>query len=167
MFDLLTIWIFIFFWNKHLSKYQTLCPSFEGKDIWPLRLFKWLDTWPLQSTILDIFLFYWNKIILYFSKNTSKNQTLCPSFEGKHIWPLTSLNDFTLDLFSLPFITLVDLSVNQIHLKSLLCMMLHVDIWDRPSTYSLSLLWMTHKQTLTLKICSSNNNVSNLTTFII
>lgn len=167
MFDLLTIWILIFFWNKHLSKYQTFCPSFEGKDIWPLRLFKWLDTWPLQSTILDTFLFYWNKIILYFSKNTSKNQTLCPSFEGKHIWPLTSLNDFTLDLFSLPLITLVDLSVNQIHLKSLLCMMLHVDIWDRPSTYSLSLLWMTHKQTLTLKICSSNNNVSNLTTFII
>lgn len=85
--------IYFFFWNKHLSKYQTLCPSFEGKDIWPLRLFKWLDTWPLQSTILDIFLFYWNKIILYFWKNTSKNQTLCPSFEGKHIWPLTSLND--------------------------------------------------------------------------
>lgn len=145
MFDLLTIWIFIFFfWNKHLSKYQTLCPSFEGKDIWPLRLFKWLDTWPLQSTILDIFLFYWNKIILYFSKNTSKNR-----------------NSVSI------LITLVDLSVNQIHLKSLLCMMLHVDIWDRPSTYSLSLLWMTHKQTLTLKICSSNNNVSNLTTFII
>lgn len=32
---------------------------------------------------------------------------------------------------------------------------------------SLSLHWMTHKQTLTLKICSSNNNVSNLTAFII
>lgn len=143
-----------------------MCPSFEGKDIWPLRLFKWLDTWPLQSTILDIFLFYWNKIILYFSKNTSKNQTM------SIIWRQTYLTFdlfkwFTLDLFSLPLITLVDLSVNQIHLKSLLCMMLHVDIWDRPSTYSLSLLWMTHKQTLTLKICSSNNNVSNLTTFII
>lgn len=167
MFDLLTIWILIFFWNKHLSKYQTFCPSFEGKDIWPLTSSNdlTLDLYSLPFWVF--FLFYWNKIILYFSKNTSKNQTLCPSFEGKHIWPLTSLNDFTLDLFSLPLITLVDLSVNQIHLKSLLCMMLHVDIWDRPSTYSLSLLWMTHKQTLTLKICSSNNNVSNLTTFII
>lgn len=51
---------------------------------------------------LDIF-FYWNKNLLYFSKNTSKYQTLCPSLECKHIWPLTSSNDLKHDHYSLPF----------------------------------------------------------------